>query len=323
MKSRFLFFIIFSLLCASPSYCYSIEGVVFDLEGKPLPDAVVVAINDQHREISRDYANRKGEFLLSNLSAGTYTLEASKSGSPKANVEVTLSGPSQTTFHEDIHLADFIARQSITKSTISEFYLPLNQPLSSAVVTKYKKGMKYLDKQKFEQARKCFEDAILADPKFGRAYMEIGLIEERENNAEKALELLTKAHECNPADPWPLIHLAEHRDRRGEADSAFELLQEAARLDAQLPRTHFLIGRALFKQGKWAEAANEFTLNLSLQPEEISEMRLMLGEIYIKLDRPDEARDQLSAYLKLNPSAPNYEEIRTKIRALEAEMMKN
>jgi outer membrane protein assembly factor BamD len=123
---------------------------------------------------------------------------------------------------------------------------------------------------------------------------------------------------ASPATVDTLWREAELAFRRGKWGDSEKLLNQVALEfspgDPRIPRTHFLLGEALFAQGRQLEAAREFrktsdeTPNDPLAPEAL----LRLGDVYTELWRrpeldPTYGQTALSTYQELlnrYPSSP-------------------
>jgi len=87
---------------------------------------------------------------------------------------------------------------------------------------------------------------------------------------------------------------------RQQAANAVRELQEAVRLDRQLPFAHYSLGVAYTSLGKYAEAKSEFLLDRAIEPD-LSYNYEEIAAICLKLDQPDEAEQNYLQAAKLNP----------------------
>ena len=98
-------------------YTASITGAVRDASGAVIPDAALVLTNAGTGIEKRAVTNAAGNYLLSNLQPGTYTLEASKVGFSTNTLQAfTLVVDQTATF--DFSLALSSVKQSVTVEAV-------------------------------------------------------------------------------------------------------------------------------------------------------------------------------------------------------------
>lgn len=91
----------------------------------------------------------------------------------------------------------------------------------------------------------------------------------REGKHAQAVEVLGEAtlHLPNEARVWNLLGLAHHGN--GDHDKAIQAYEKALQLDRDLAVTRYNLGSALFEQGKFAPAAEQFTTFTRLSPQSV------------------------------------------------------
>ena len=85
-------------------------------------------------------------------------------------------------------------------------------------------------------------------------------------------------------------------------DQALDVLEESVKLNPRSAVGYFLLGQANYKSDFFEEAETAFKKSHDLDPR-ISAARLMLANVYVKLQRWENVIENLDAYLKENPKA--------------------
>ena len=110
-------------------------------------------------------------------------------------------------------------------------------------------------------------------------------------------------YQDHPDYAWPYANLANLMLKRNENDKAFSLAMEAAKRDPNTAKNFFLIGKALRALGKpelsvrWLERSIELDLRYP-------EPRYMLGQIYSRLGKKEEAEEQFAKFRELRKTIP-------------------
>ncbi len=88
----FVFVLVMSGLCAPPAFSQAsgtVKGVCKDLQGNPIPDAIVLWTNQTNGQKYSLKTNKKGEYFSLGLSAGAYNVVLYKNADDlKANKEL-------------------------------------------------------------------------------------------------------------------------------------------------------------------------------------------------------------------------------------------
>jgi tetratricopeptide (TPR) repeat protein len=113
-----------------------------------------------------------------------------------------------------------------------------------------------------------FETSLKIRPDNVPALLNLGRIAEQRGSLGEAAARLESAYRIDPADAAVLVNLATVDVKLGRADAAVPLYEEALRLGtAQAHIAHNGLGVALMKEGRVAEAAEQFREALRLKPD--------------------------------------------------------
>ncbi len=172
------------------------------------------------------------------------------------------------------------------------------------------------------------EKAIQLAPEYYNALNKLGVEYLNDRRYRKAEEVLNRAHDIDPNDPLPLTNLGVLYFQEGEEiasdksgkdatrlkevealnNKAVEALEKALLLDPLAPRVNFYLGTALYRVGSY-ERAEVLLLNALERDGTLHEARMTLLNIYSRQQRYDAALEQITAYLKANPEAPQREQL--------------
>ena len=155
-------------------------------------------------------------------------------------------------------------------------------------------GFFYLAYLEVEAAPPPLENARRADPKDWRWPYLLGFIAQVRGELAAAAGFYDQALRCAPAEVGPRLRLAEVEVERGNAETAAVQLGELRRLAPDLPAALFQEARLADRQGDARTAALLLEKVVAAQPG-ASAARYLLGQVYRKLGREDEARQALAA----------------------------
>lgn len=186
-----------------------------------------------------------------------------------------------------------------------------------ALVT-YAKGVELAKEGKSREAIAEFQAAIQQYADFTGAYNEIGVVYMRLGELGPAIDAFQNALKIDPKALTPLSNLGIglfHLKKFPEAEVCF---REALKLDANSVIVHHFLGKTLANMGKFDDAEKELVTALTLGGDDLNmkEDHRLLAIIYINRGEKIKAADQLEAYLKLAPTAPDAAQLREKIKQL-------
>jgi Flp pilus assembly protein TadD len=98
----------------------------------------------------------------------------------------------------------------------------------------------------------------------------------------------------------PRVHFSTFLYRQGRLEEALGVAQKAATDWPRYGRAHFEVGRVLYQQGKLDAAAA--ALENAVKNEGGAAAHLLLGQVYLRLGRAEEAQTHLTAGAKSQPA---------------------
>jgi len=284
---------------------YRISGKVVLPDGTPAKD-VTVNIGGTETPASTVRTNGEGEFEVSGLGAGNYTVSVRVPGFRPQNESLTINGGAAgQSFPVVFYL------QLATSAN------PLMKDVPKDAIAKYEKGIDKATKNDPKGALVEFDAAIASYPNFAAAYYQKGAEQLKTNDLDGALESFVKALQLKPdyVEAKYGYALAEFQKKNYEvAAAAFnDVLQQKK----DMAEAHMNLGISLFylKNIDAAEVELKASIN-SPGGEKFGFAHLFLGQIYIQKKQNASAVTELEKYLEILPKAPNADKIKQTIEQL-------
>ena len=149
---------------------------------------------------------------------------------------------------------------SVTASTTSELPIPKNsstaskQPDSAAALNNL--GSLYAQKQQWEKAISCYQEALELDPKFSKTHRNLARVYTKLEQQDKAIHYWYEAFTLEPdqVKPEEYFSLAKSLLQHHQVDKAIACLRRTIQLKPNFERAYLILGKILEKQGKHKEA---------------------------------------------------------------------
>lgn len=162
------------------------------------------------------------------------------------------------------------------------------------------------DGPSLESALEKVGEAISLEPKGAHLYNELGLIRSGLGDAEQERQAYREAHALAPAWVMPVYNLAIAAREQGDIDSALLLIRDAIGLSPGFAPAFIQLAQLQYLKGLFSEAEATFEKSLALAPEDANapEAHYFLGNIYLKTERPEKAKEAFEKAILLNPAHP-------------------
>jgi tetratricopeptide (TPR) repeat protein len=126
------------------------------------------------------------------------------------------------------------------------------------------------------QAIEAAQAAISADPNMAEGHMTLASLYRARRRPKRAADAYRRALEIDPASHPALTGLAETLRETGDAEGALNAYREIRRLRPGDPEVHKSIAATLVYAGKPEEAAREADRSLTLQPDNLTALKIRL-----------------------------------------------
>ncbi len=153
---------------------------------------------------------------------------------------------------------------------------------------------------KTQEAIKDLENLILRKPEFVPAYIALGRIYLSKGDREKASETFSKIAGIAPKDPRGPYYMGIVHNARHETEPARQQFEKALALDPGYAEALDQLVLMDVAAGK-PEAALERVLRQARIAPDSFEIQFILGSLYLKMNRPDDAKAAFTKALAINP----------------------
>ena len=163
-------------------------------------------------------------------------------------------------------------------------------------------GLTYMQTEQYQLAMTQFEAGVQQDPTNPDLHFNLGTAYDKMNRFEDLVREMEQTLSLDPQHADALNYLGyTYADRGVRIEQALDLTQQAVKLKPENGYYVDSLGWALFKQGRLEEALQTIQHALSLVNDDpvIFEH---LGEIYLKMEERDKAKDAWSRSIKLDSS---------------------
>jgi len=300
---------------------YEVEGTVYGPDGKVLANVVMSLQNHAGVQIDQDITKSDGRYQFAGVIAGTYYLSAKPPDRAIQNVvqkiELINSGVNISNFSKERF--DFTLKGTTTPlgppGTVFAQVVP---PEAEKI---YQNAVGSISKGDRDSAIKDLKKAVEIFPTYFLALQQLGLLYIDAEKDEQAIDPLTKAIQVNAKAANSHLGLGMAYVNLDRLEKAVPELNSAISLDPRLFRAHLFLGMVFITQRKLDEAEKLLKQAYAIGgPKQASAAHLYLTSIYNTRKEYQKAIDELEAYLKENPKAPNAPNIQQAIAKLKAKI---
>ncbi|MGH9938985.1 MAG: tetratricopeptide repeat protein [Blastocatellia bacterium] len=160
------------------------------------------------------------------------------------------------------------------------------------------KGQNYLADSDYHRAGEALEAAAKLSDDLPRLHFSLGVAYLRTSRNQEAIRAFERELQRLPRDYWTLYYLAFLHDAEGQFDAARERAQLALTLQPGSADASALLGKALLKQGKAAEAVPPLEIAVAQNPND-SNLRFQLARAYQQSGRRQDATREFAEAQRL------------------------
>src|SRR5262245_57084708 len=296
---------------------HTIRGKIFMPSGN-LPDQrmrVVLELNTGGI-VNEVFSDSVGNFEFRSLSNGTYKIVVPSDGRAYDTSQevVEIYGNFARTFTSQIYLKEKGegATLKTKEKTISVADL---QQVPKDTKKNFENGLKRARENKPEAAVALFQDAIRIFPEYLAAINKLGEQLRLMNKLAEAQAAFEKVIAINPKYALPHVNLGLLLVDLKSYDEAITALENGIKVDDTFPMAHLKLGEALMSKQPpdYDRAEKEMTRALELGKKDFVQVRQYLFNLNLRRQKLDKAAEQLEAYLREAPDAPDAEQVRQKL----------
>ncbi len=183
----------------------------------------------------------------------------------------------------------------------------------------YEHGLQSLLKNKSSDASKDFEKAVTLYPKYADAWVNLGKLRIEQQQIEPARTALLKAIEADPKLVTPYVELGLLAAKSTNWQESGKYLDRAVELDpVDYPQAWYADAVANYNLKKYDAAEKSARAAVKLDPRHANPRSdYLLGLVLAEKQNYPAAVEELTAYLKLAPNAPDLAQVKDQIGQLE------
>lgn len=152
-----------------------------------------------------------------------------------------------------------------------------------------------------DEAVKLYQEALKANPSYGKAYNDLGVVYQQMGKLEEAEQCYRDAIRSSPDNPYGYSNLGMIADAKGNLNEAERLFLKAIQIQPAMAEAHNNMGMLLGKKGDFGSAEPYLKRAIELNPASVK-AHLNLGLICYYMGRHDEARRYWQKALEIDPS---------------------
>lgn len=158
------------------------------------------------------------------------------------------------------------------------------------------------------EARTALQKVVEADPMSATALSQLGQIELKQGNYEKAAGYLAQARSLRPQDSAAALYHGQALEKSGKLAAARDALEDSLRLSPGQFAARQLLGRVCVEMGNLTAAQDQFEAAVFLEPKN-AEARINLARVFLQSQRPAEALEELTQAAQLAPADAGVQEM--------------
>ena len=304
---------------------HSIQGRIYFPSGRRSDMRVMVKLQSYNSGELSVLSDANGGFAFKGLIPGSYTVVVDGGNdyeTVRDSVYVETDGNTSRT--GGIRLPPTPRIYTVQISLQPKRIDPLKTGVVSAALASvpdaarewYEKAREAAQAGNSKQAIDDLNAALVIYPEFPLALNEIGVQYLRVGQADKAAAALGKAVKLAPEEFQPRLNYGIALLNQKRFAEAEDQLKVALAKNNSAPMAHMYLGIVLVNEHKLDGAQQELETAVRSNIVEVAKAHYYLGGIYWANRNYKRAADELDAYLKLAPKAPDAERLRQSIKDL-------
>ena len=293
----------------------TISGMILSSTGQRVEGRVSVRLQSMTKGDRVTTSDEYGNFVFRGVPSGDYVIVINKEKdfepfSQNVSVIQPRGMPPQT-YNLSVRLmrkAGSVGKPSVINIDLAKIPKP--------ALALYNKAIELAKNGDRLGAIKQLQAAVAEHADFMLAYNEMGVQYLRLNELVKADEALQSALKIEPKAYMPTMNRAIVLFTMKRYGEAAPLLRKVVEMKGDQAVGHYFLGQTLANLGRFEEAEKELTISIKLGGDEMKEAHRTLAFLYSANGDKKRAADELETYLRLAPTTPDAEQLRTIIRQL-------
>lgn len=297
----------FQLGAVTPGGGFVVFGRVSLPDGKPARRVPVFI--ETGTGLKRDtLTNEEGNYEFRGLTAGRFRVWATNPDVPEQYADPAQSDASRS-YNNRLQMDVFLRlplhkdKKEAKPGTISAMEVAQNIPKPARKA--YEQGLKLQKENQAEKALTQFNQAIEFYPEYFQALTDRANLLMQLNKLPEAEADFARALKINGKYPPALRGIGLSQIQQKEFAAAVSNLENAFVLEPNSPMTLMLLGYANLSLNRYEEAKQCLQQALKLGSDSVPRAHIYLAEVFAHDGSFQEAADEIRAYLKVKPDAPD------------------
>jgi len=288
-----------------------IVGTVYTPDGVPINTRMRIKLTSPEWGDTLATTDERGKFVFSGVPSGVYTIviDREKEYEPVSQ-EVDIVRDRSTvpeTYFVSIRLRAVEEKKVKNGPAVIS---AANAGVPKAALDHYEKASKLAHEKDYKGAIKELKEAVAEYPQFVSAHNQLGVLYLRLNEFDHADAAFKAALKINPEAYEPLLNRGISLYRLGKFKDAEASFRATLKVKADSAVSYYYLGRTLNKLGRNEDAEAALLTCLKLTPDDFKEAHRLLAAIYLDRGALPRVVEELEAYLKVVPAAPDAENLR-------------
>jgi len=285
--------------------------------GAFVSDAIKITLLTSRGTQTVAYTDLQGQFEISGLAPGAYTLEAESDREQRfevgvERVQVNRGMPSIVTVHLKEQKPAAQPQASGEVVSVGE----LTKEIPPAAVKEFNRAGKAAKEGKTAEAITHLEKAISIYPAYLMAHNDLGTHRLQQGKLAEATAAFRRAIEIDPKAFNPQLNLGIVLVQQHNFPEAAEILEKALALNANSPAARLYAGLAFVGLQDFERAEKELQVAYRLGGSQFALALFHLGQLYLSRGEREQALKAFETYLRETPGAANARQVQQLIGML-------
>lgn len=275
---------------------------------------VLVLMSTNGETIDRQSVMNNERYRFLDLKPGFYDIVVENAGMQVARIRVQIAALRRQELKQDIFLEwDNLpsGKSRSKKGTVSTDDFYQRTPANQGL---FERAAGAIKKKKFDEAAGFLQKIVETDPKDYLAWTDLGTMYFALNRASQAESSYVHALMERPELLAAAVNLGRLHVAGKNFDKAIQVLKPAAEKHPESGDANYLLGEAYLQTRQFDEAVNQFTKTLKVDPQGKAEAHVRLAMLYDAAGRKDMAASELEQFLTKRPESPNREKFEKYIK---------
>jgi Flp pilus assembly protein TadD len=300
----------------NPSNMGRIHGTVHTFDGHPVSNATVAAHDVAHGTVSVSVRTEpNGTFVFPGLPPGSYEVTASV-GADQTSERADIKDVGDTSI--DFRLPNKVAGARASANGSSVSFAQYQVPAKARSL--FEKASELMERGKIAQALEKVNAALTNFPKFAEALTLRGVLEERMDKMEAAIEDYGLAIQADPHFPLAYVTMASVLNSAGRFNEALPFLTEVERFAPNLWQASYESARCSLGRNDFEGALRSVDRAAQLRGSakgDRPELHLVRGYALLGLSENSKASAEIQTFLASHPTGHNAEMAKTVLSKLQ------